>query len=83
MVAVRPGYEYPSSGEPVPGRRRGGQAGHGAGRRPADLAVKFGVPFSVTDATVEEQVAAIQREEGPVSFGVPAEATRLAPGERC
>jgi phosphatidylserine/phosphatidylglycerophosphate/cardiolipin synthase-like enzyme len=35
----------------------------------SDLQGKFGVPFTVIDATVEEQVAAVEKK--PISFGTP------------
>src|SRR5437868_1095743 len=66
VVAVRPGYHYPPTGKPVPAV----VVAVTPGTTPvnaAELAKRFGVPVSVTDATVEEQVAAQQKEEGPVA----------------
>ena len=68
VVTIRPGYKYPPDGKPVPaivvavtpGTRR---------CRPTELEAKFAVPFTVIDATVEEQLAADSRQ--PVSFGMP------------
>jgi hypothetical protein len=44
----------------------------------ADLAKRFGVAVSVTEATVEEQVAARERAEAPASFGATGEPTSSA-----
>jgi hypothetical protein len=68
VLAVRPGYYYPATGKPVPAV----VVAVTPGTTPvsaADLAKRFGVAFSVLDATAEEQVAAQERAEGPVSFG--------------
>jgi phospholipase D-like protein len=68
IVTTRPGYKYPPKEEPVPAivvavtpRTAPVQA--------ADLEAKFVVPFTVIDATVEEQLAAAQDQ--PVAFGTP------------
>lgn len=69
VVTTRPGYKYPSDGsKPVPAI----VIAVTPGTTPVDgdaLEKKFGVPVTVIDATVEEQVAAEQRQ--PVSFGLP------------
>jgi hypothetical protein len=67
VAAVRPGYDYPSKGAPVPAVIVAVTPGT-TPVNAADLAKRFGVAVSVTDATVEEQVAAQQRAEGPASF---------------
>jgi hypothetical protein len=68
VIAIRPGYKYPPKGEPVPAVVVAITPGT-APVQAADLETKFGVPFNVIDATVEEQLATIQ--EQPVSFGTP------------
>src|SRR4051812_25272658 len=73
VAAVRPGYHYPPAGGPVPAVVVAVTPGT-APVNAADLVGRFGVAFSVTDATVEEQVAALGREKkgaGPVSFAGP------------
>jgi hypothetical protein len=69
VVTTRPGYKYPSDGgKPVPAI----VVAVTPGTTPVDggaLEKKFGVPVTVIDATVEEQVATEQRQ--PVSFGLP------------
>jgi len=72
VVTVRPGYQYPAGGDPVPSvvvavvpDTTPVSAGELEGR--------FGVPVSVTDATVEEQLA--QMDTAPVAFGTPGGAT--------
>lgn len=63
VVAVRPGYHYPDTGDPVPAVAvavRPGTAPVAA----ADLAHELKVPVVVVDASVEEQVRGPQ----PVSF---------------
>jgi hypothetical protein len=72
VVAVRPGYGYPATGSPVPAVVVAVTPGT-APVKAADLAHSFGVPFSVIDATVEEQVAAT--EQKAVSFGTPEGST--------
>jgi hypothetical protein len=72
VAAVRPGYHYPPTGKPIPAI----VVAVTPGTIPvnvADLATRFGVPFSLTDATVEEQVAAQRRAEAPLSFGATEE----------
>jgi hypothetical protein len=71
VVTVRPGYHYLPTGKPVPAVVVAVTPGT-APVNAADLAKKFGVAFTVTDATVEEQVAAQEKETAPVAFG-PAE----------
>jgi PLD-like domain len=67
VVTVRPGYYYPTTGQPVPAVVVAVTPGT-APVSAADLAKRFGVAFSLTDATVEEQVAAQEQGESPVSF---------------
>jgi hypothetical protein len=65
VVTVRPGYHYPATGQPVPAV----VVAVTPGTTPvtaSELAQKFGVPFSVAEATVEEQLAAAQK--GPAAF---------------
>jgi hypothetical protein len=68
VVTVRPGYYYPTTGKPVPAIVLAVTPGTKPVRA-ADLMKQYGVAFSVTDATVEEQVAAIERETEGVAFG--------------
>jgi hypothetical protein len=72
VLAIRPGYHYPATGKPVPAVVVAVTPGT-TPVDPAGLAKRFGVPVSMIEATVEEQVAAQDREMGAVSF---------APGER-
>ena len=72
VVTVRPGYQYPASGDPVPSA----VVAVIPGTTPVsaqELEGQFGVPVSVTDATVEEQLA--QMDAAPVAFGTPGGAT--------
>ena len=71
VLAIRPGYHYPPTGKPVPAVVVAVTPGT-APVDPAGLAKRFDVPVSMIEATVEEQVAAQDREMA-VSF---------APGER-
>ena len=68
VVATRPGYKYPPAGDPTPAIVVAVTPGT-APVQAAELETKFGIPFNVTDATVEEQLAATERQ--PVSFGTP------------
>jgi hypothetical protein len=68
VVAVRPGYKYPSTGKPVPAIVVAAKPGT-MPVQTAALEQKFGVAFTVIDATVEEQMAALHSQ--PVSFGTP------------
>jgi hypothetical protein len=68
VVAIRPGYDYPASGNPVPAIVVAVTPGT-APVKASELRQKFGVPFNVTDATVEEQQAAAAKQ--PVSFSLP------------
>ena len=73
VVAVRPGYDDTGAGEPVPAV----VVAIRPGTEPPDapgLSRRCGVPVIVTDASVDEQIAAIRREEEPVAFGPPATA---------
>ena len=72
VVTVRPGYQYPEGGDPVPSA----VVAVVPGTTPVsaeELEGRFGVPVSVTDATVEEQLA--QMDTAPVAFGTPGGAT--------
>src|SRR5438876_816367 len=69
VVAVRPGFYYPATGKPVPAI----VVAVTPGTMPvtaAELSSRFSVAFSVTDATVEEQTAAMDKGKAPVSFAV-------------
>lgn len=71
VVATRPGYRYAETA-PVPAV----VVAVTPGTKPVQadaLQAKFGVPFTVIDATVEEQLAAARQE--PVTFGSPAGST--------
>jgi hypothetical protein len=68
VVAVRPGYKYPSQGQPVPAIVVAVTPGT-APVQAAELETKFGMAFAVIDATVEEQMAAAQKL--PTSFSTP------------
>jgi hypothetical protein len=70
VVTVRPGYYYPPTGKPVPAVVLAVTPGTTPVNAP-ELAKRFGVSVSVTEATVEEQLAAQERAEAPVSFGAP------------
>ena len=79
VVSVRAGYHYPPAGDPVPAVVVGVYPGTPAGAVNAqELAARFGAPVSVVDASIEEQLAAVQRPEGAISFGLAPE----APGSR-
>jgi hypothetical protein len=67
VVMIRPGYKYPQ-GEPIPAIVVAVTPGT-APAQADELEKKFGVSFSVIDATVEEQIAVDQSK--PVSFGTP------------
>jgi hypothetical protein len=72
VVGVRPGYQYPEGGDPVPSV----VVAVVPDTTPVsaeELEGRFGVPVSVTDATVEEQLA--QMDTAPVAFGTPGGAT--------
>jgi len=68
VIAVRPGYKYPPDATPVPAIVVAVKPGT-MPVQAAELEQKFGVAFTVIDATVEEQMAA--RHKQPVSFGTP------------
>jgi phospholipase D-like protein len=68
VVTTRPGYKYPPDSKPVPAVVVAVTPGT-APVKADELEKKFGVPFAVIDATVEEQVAADQKR--PVAFGMP------------
>lgn len=68
VVAIRPGYKYPANGSPVPAI----VVAVTPGTKPVQadaLETQFAVPFTVAEATVEEQLAADEKQ--PVSFGLP------------
>src|SRR5581483_8582636 len=68
VIVVRPGYKYPPQGKPVPAI----VVAVTPGTKPvqeSDLQTKFGVPVTVIDATVEEQMTDAHKQ--PVSFGTP------------
>jgi hypothetical protein len=80
VINVRPGYDQAHNGKPVPAV----VVEVDPVAEPPDvtgLARKFGVPISVTTASVDAQIAAIEREGEPVSFGEPA-AQPISPLER-
>ncbi len=68
VVTTRPGYKYPLAGKPVPAIVVAVTPGT-TPVQTAGLEAKFAVPFTVIDATVEEQLATNNRQ--PVSFGMP------------
>ena len=71
VAAVRPGYYLPPTGQPLPVVVVAMVPGTPRDPVNADtLAHKFGVPVTVVDATPEEQIAALQKREGVVSFGM-------------
>jgi PLD-like domain len=72
VVSIRPGYKYTPAGDPVPAIVVAVIPGT-APANAAELEKRFTVPFTVIDATVEEQIAAAQK--GPVSFGSPEGST--------
>ena len=72
VVAIRPGYNYPPAAQPVPAIVVAVTPGT-TPIKATELEAKFGVPFSVNDATVEEQLAAEHQQ--PISFGTPAGST--------
>jgi hypothetical protein len=76
VMAVRPGYRYPVTGDPVPAVVVAVTPGT-TPTNAAELEKQFGVPFTVADATVEEQLAAATKES-PLSFGLPAGPTMSA-----
>jgi hypothetical protein len=68
VVTTRPGYKYPPDGKPVPAIVVAVTPGT-TPVQAAQLEAKFALPFTVIDATVEEQLAADEKQ--PVSFGTP------------
>ena len=68
VVTTRPGYKYPTDGKPVPAIVVAVTPGT-TPVQAAELEKKFAVPFTVIEATVEEQQAA--EEKQPLSFGMP------------
>lgn len=68
VITVRPGYAYPSTGNAIPAVVVAVIPGTDPVKAP-ELQAKFGVAFAVTDATVEEQQAAIGAK--PLSFSLP------------
>jgi hypothetical protein len=70
VVTVRPGYSYPDAANPLPGLVVAVIPGT-TPVQAGELEKKFGVPFTVTDATVEEQLAKQPKPDGTVSFSTP------------
>lgn len=68
VIAVRPGYQYSSDGRAVPSAVVA-VIPDTAPVKAQDLQQQFGVPVSVADATVEEQLT--QTDAGPAAFGAP------------
>jgi len=68
VIAVRPGYAYPSTGNPIPAVVVAITPGTSPVKA-SELHDKFGVAFAVTEATVEEQQAATGAK--PLSFSAP------------
>ena len=68
VLVTRPGYKYPAGAQPAPAIVVAVTPGT-VPVKAAELETKFAVPFSVIDATVEEQMAEAQKQ--PVSFGTP------------
>ena len=69
VIAVRPGYSYGTAKAATPAV----VVAVKPGTTPVNansLEKQFGVSFTVTDATVEEQVAAAKSRSGTVSFGL-------------
>ena len=69
VVTTRPGYKYPEGGAPVPAVVVAVIPGTTPVQADA-LEKEFGVPFTVIDATVEEQMAVTDRQT--ISFGPPS-----------
>lgn len=67
VVTTRPGYKYPPQGKPIPAIVVAVTPGT-TPVQTAELEAKFAVPFTAVDATVEEQLAAADKQ--PVSFGM-------------
>ena len=81
VAAVRPGYRFPGEGEPVPAVIVA--VVPGTPRHAIDvafLAQQYRVPFSVVDATPEEQLAALGRFDPVITFGVDLQ--QFSPFER-
>jgi hypothetical protein len=68
VIAVRPGYAYPSTGNPIPAVVVAITPGTSPVKA-SELHDKFGVAFALTEATVEEQQAATGAK--PLSFSAP------------
>jgi hypothetical protein len=68
VVTVRPGYQYPDGGDPVPCVVVA-VVPDTSSVSAVDLQSQFGVPVSVADATVEEQL--VQMDTRPVAFALP------------
>jgi hypothetical protein len=78
VVTVRPGYSYPDTGEPVPAIVVAVTRGT-APVQAAELEKRFGVPFNVTDATVEEQLAKQTKPSDAVSLNKQAASIQRSP----
>jgi hypothetical protein len=68
VVTIRPGYKYPEGAAPVPAIVVAVIPGTAPAQADA-LEKQFGVPFTVIDASVEEQMAVTGQT---ISFGVPS-----------
>jgi len=69
VVTTRPGYRYPEAGAPIPAVVVAVVPGT-APVREDSLQKEFGVPFTVIDATVEEQMAVTHGQT--IAFGSPS-----------
>ena len=69
VVTTRPGYKYPEGGAPIPAVVVAVIPDTTPVQADA-LEKEFGVPFTVIDATVEEQMAVTDRQT--ISFGPPS-----------
>jgi len=78
VVKVRPGYFYPPTGSPVPVIVVAVVPGR-VPVRSEELANRYGLPFKIENATVEEQIAARQdAADKVVSFQSPSTSTTSA-----
>jgi hypothetical protein len=70
VVAVRPGFDYSQTEDPVPALVVAVIPGT-APAKASELQNKYGVRFVLTDATVEEQQTVARLVDGTVSFSLP------------
>lgn len=70
VVMVRAGYEYPPEGAPIPAVVIAMFPEAASAVDAGELRQKVGVPVSVIQASVEEQLASIEKAEGPVAFAL-------------